>query len=70
MDHLPWQNQRKAFRKSIKLRNTYAEILNILQADIMKKLENKKLSKKNKKILMDAMFVTISGISASMKNTG
>ncbi len=64
------QNQRKAFRKSIKLRNTYAEILNILQADIMKKLENKRLSKKNKKILMDAMFVTISGISASMKNTG
>ena len=31
-------NQRKAFRKSIKLRNTYAEILNLLQADIMKRL--------------------------------
>ena len=25
-------NQREAFRKSIKLRNTYAEILNLLQA--------------------------------------
>ena len=63
-------NQRKDFRKSIKLRNTYAEILNLLQADIMKKLNNKKLTNKNKKILMDAMIVTISGISASMKNTG
>ncbi len=63
-------NQRKAFRKSIKLRNTYAEILNLLQANIMKRLKNKNISKSNKKILMDAMIVTISGISASMKNTG
>ena len=63
-------NQRKDFRRSIKLRNTYAEILNLLQADIMNKLNNKKLTKKNRKIFMDAMIVTISGISASMKNTG
>ena len=63
-------NQRKAFRKSIKLRNTYAEILNLLQADIMKRLNKKNINTKNKKILMDAMIVTISGISASMKNTG
>ena len=63
-------NQRKAFRKSIKLRNTYAEILNLLQADIMKRLNKKNINAKSKKILMDAMIVTISGISASMKNTG
>ena len=63
-------NQRKAFRKSIKLRNTYAEILNLLQADIMKRLNKKNINSKSKKILMDAMIVTISGISASMKNTG
>ena len=63
-------NQRKNFRKSIKLRNTYAEILNLLQADIMDKLNFKNISKKNYQILLDAMIVTISGISASMKNTG
>ncbi len=63
-------NQRKAFRKSIKLRNTYAEILNLLQANIMKRLNKKNINTKSKKILMDAMIVTISGISASMKNTG
>ena len=62
--------QRKNFRKSIMLRNTYAEILNLLQADIMSKLNHKKLSKKDKQILFDATLVTISGISASMKNTG
>ena len=63
-------NQRKEFRKSIMLRNTYAEILNLLQADTMRKLKNKKLLKNQKNLLMDAMMVTISGISAAMKNTG
>ena len=63
-------NQRKEFRKSIMLRNTYAEILNLLQADIMRKLKDKKLTKYKKDILMDAMMVTVSGISAAMKNTG
>ncbi len=64
------QNQRKTFRESIKIRNTYAETLNLLQADVMKKLENKKLNKNNREILIDAMLITIVGISAAMKNTG
>jgi phosphoenolpyruvate carboxylase len=62
--------QRKNFRKSIMLRNTYAEILNLIQADIMSKLSHKKLSTKERQTLFDATLVTISGISASMKNTG
>ena len=63
-------NQRKEFRKSIMVRDTYAEILNLLQASIMRKLNKSKLNKKQKEILMDAMIVTIGGISAAMKNTG
>ena len=63
-------NQRKNFRQSILIRNTYAEILNLIQADVMNKYYQKKLSKKDKQILFDAIIVTISGISASMKNTG
>ncbi len=63
-------NQRKEFRKSIMIRNTYAEILNLLQADIMRKLKEKNLKSKKREKLMDAMFVTIAGISAAMKNTG
>ena len=63
-------NQRKEFRKSIMIRDTYAEILNLLQANIMFRLSKKNLDKKQKEILMDAMIVTISGISAAMKNTG
>ncbi len=63
-------DQRKEFRRSIKLRNTYAEILNLLQASVMRKLKQKNIELTQKKLLMDAMLVTISGISSAMKNTG
>jgi len=62
--------QRKSYRESIRIRNTYAETLNLLQADIMRKLNKNSLKGKNRKILKDAMLVTIAGISAAMKNTG
>ena len=62
--------QRKEYRESIRIRNTYAEVLNILQADIMKKLNKTNLKIRNKKILKDAMLITIAGIAAAMKNTG
>ena len=63
-------NQRKTYRESIKIRNTYAETLNLLQAIIMKKLKASNLNKYNRKILMDALLITVSGLSAAMKNTG
>jgi len=62
--------QRKEYRQSIRIRNTYAEVLNILQADIMKKLNKSKLNNKDKKHLKDAMLITIAGIAAAMKNVG
>jgi len=62
--------QRKSYRESIRIRNTYAETLNLLQADIMKKLKITNLRNADRKLLMDAMMVTIAGISAAMKNTG
>ena len=63
-------NQRKGYRESVKIRNTYAETLNLIQADIMKKINNENFNKKQKNDLMDAMMVTIAGIAAAMKNTG
>ena len=64
--------ERKTYRESIRIRNTYTETLNLLQADMMKKLNTSDSLKenKNKKLLMDTMMVTIAGISAAMKNTG
>jgi phosphoenolpyruvate carboxylase len=62
--------QRKEYRESIRIRNTYAEVLNLLQADIMKKLNQNKTKGESRKILTDAMLVTVAGIAAAMKNTG
>ena len=62
--------QRKGYRDTIRKRNTYAEVLNILQADIMKKLYKKNLKSKDKKLLTDAILITIAGIAAAMKNVG
>ena len=36
----------------------------------MKKIYKKKLNIKDKKLLIDAMLVTIAGIAAAMKNVG
>ena len=62
--------ERKEFRKALYIRNNYTEMLNILQANIMSKLTNKKYKNSDKKYLNDALITSIAGISAAMKNTG
>ena len=62
--------ERKEFRKALFVRNNYTKMLNILQADIMNKLTNKKYKKLDKKFLEDSLMTSIAGISAAMKNTG
>ena len=62
--------ERKEFRKALFIRNNYTEMLNILQANIMNKINNRKYKKQDKKFLNDALMTSIAGISAAMKNTG
>ena len=62
--------ERKEFRKALFIRNNYTEMLNILQANVMNKLTNKKYKNLDKKFLEDALMTSIAGISAAMKNTG
>ena len=62
--------ERKEFRKALFIRNNYTEMLNILQANIMNKINNKKYKKLDQKFLEDALMTSIAGISAAMKNTG
>jgi len=62
--------ERKEFRKALFIRNNYTEMLNILQANIMKKINNKKYKKLDQKFLEDALMTSIAGISAAIKNTG
>lgn len=65
--------ERKQFRKSLFVRNNYTEMLNLLQANIMNKINDKKFKtykKSDQKFLDDALLTSIAGISAAMKNTG
>ncbi|MDA1197705.1 MAG: phosphoenolpyruvate carboxylase [Proteobacteria bacterium] len=62
--------ERKKFRKTLFVRNNYTEMLNILQANIMNKINNKKYKKSDQKFLDDALMTSIAGIAAAMKNTG
>ena len=61
---------RKEFRTSVIVRNIYSEVLNIIQAATMSKLNRKKFNLRKKKYLEDALMTSIAGISAAMKNTG
>ena len=63
-------NERKKFRSGIIIRNIYTEVLNVIQAVVMKKIKNKNLSSDKKNNLNDALLTSIAGISAAMKNTG
>ena len=63
-------DERKKFRKSLYVRNNYTEVLNILQAKTMNKLNSKKISNLDRKFLEDALMTSIAGISAAIKNTG
>jgi phosphoenolpyruvate carboxylase len=62
--------ERKKFRKLLFVRNNYTEVLNILQATIMSKSNNRKLNYNDRKYLDDAIMTSIAGLSAAIKNTG
>jgi phosphoenolpyruvate carboxylase len=57
----------------MKVRNPYVDPLNVLQAEIMKRLRQKddsKLSKEDRMTLEDALVVSVNGIAQGMKNSG
>lgn len=58
---------------SMKVRNPYVDPLNVLQAEIMKRLrqkDNNNLSKEDRMTLEDALVVSVNGIAQGMKNSG
>jgi phosphoenolpyruvate carboxylase len=62
------QEERIALRASVKVRNPYADTLNYLQGEIMRRLY--KENQDGDPVLEDAVMATIAGIAAAMKNTG
>lgn len=60
------KKDREVLRASLYLRNPYADPLNILQGEVLRRLHQGDRSRE----LEDALMLTIAGISAAMKNTG
>ncbi len=64
---LPVQAEREILRSSVRVRNPYADPLNLLQGEILRRI---KKDENHPDVLEDALMVTIAGIAAAMKNTG
>ncbi len=60
--------EREKLRASVRVRNPYADTLNYLQGEIMRRMY--KENQEGDVVLEDALMATIAGISAAMKNTG
>ena len=58
------------------VRNPYVDCLNVLQAEIMKRLREagegrgEEEDKERDRLLTDALMVSINGVAGGMKNTG
>jgi phosphoenolpyruvate carboxylase len=65
---LPLKEERQVLRASVFVRNPYADPLNLLQGEVLRRL--KREDHEDLQTLEDALMVTIAGIAAAMKNTG
>ncbi len=65
---LPIKEERQVLRASVFVRNPYADPLNLLQAEVLRRI--KRQDSKDLATLEDTLMVTIAGIAAAMKNTG
>jgi len=62
------KEERQILRSSVLVRNPYADPLNLLQGEVLRRIKNKQYS--DLQTIEDALMVTIAGIAAAMKNTG
>ena len=56
--------------RSISLRNPYVDPINVLQAELLRRLRNANISEVEQKKLSDALKLSINGIAHGMRNTG
>ena len=70
--HTVLEEQNEVLRNSLSVRNPYIDPLNILQAEIMRRLrdESLKLSDQERDLLMNSLLITINGIANGMRNSG
>jgi len=68
--HKKLSENNELLHRVLHFRNPYVDCMNMLQAEILKRLRDCKDNKKEEKILKDALLVSITGIANGMGNTG
>ncbi len=56
--------------KSIRLRNPYTDVLNLVQLELMQRWRNGGATGDDAEALREALFVSVNGIAAAMQSTG
>ena len=66
------QQGNHVLRRSLQVRNPYVDPLNIIQAEVLKRIREQQGNKKedDAKVMQDTLMITINGIANGMRNTG
>lgn len=66
------QGKNNIFLRSLEVRNPYVDPLNIIQADLLRRMRHQpeNLSEEDHSILKDALLISINGIANGMRNSG
>ena len=69
-DEVP-QQENLLLQRSLRVRNPYVDPLNVLQAEVLRRLREESYdSSSEQQLLQDALTITINGIANGQKNTG
>eukprot|EP01042_Synura_sphagnicola_P000334 gene334-345_t len=70
--HSKLQEGNPALLHSLNVRNPYIDPLNVIQAELLRRLrdENESLSEEQKVVLKDALLITINGVANGLRNSG
>jgi phosphoenolpyruvate carboxylase len=66
------QQHNPTLKRSLLVRNPYVDPLNVIQAEILKRMRARaaQATEEEKKIMRDALLITINGIANGMRNSG
>ena len=67
------QQHNPVLLRSLYVRNPYVDVLNIIQAELLKRIrsvEDNEINQTEIDELSDALLITINGVSAGMRNSG
>ena len=65
------QQENVVLQRSLRVRNPYVDPLNVLQAEVLRRLREESYdSVPEQRLLQDALTITINGIANGQKNTG